>query len=187
ANSVAGKALLNALNNAPTPEAKAARTADTTKTLERLNAVPPEQRTLDNPAWVDFLIHDNEGKIRKTHGAVFTDESHAQMVVRLKGNASIETEGAGADLVTQVMGETKLDGVDVTITGASVLLKQINDYLKGGMLTLGGIAVVVMAIILMVLFDVRWRLLPLVVVLVGVTWAFGLAGYLGINLSLVTI
>ena len=33
----------------------------------------------------------------------------------------------------------------------------------------------------------RWRLLPLGVILIGVIWAFGLAGYLGIPLSVVTI
>ena len=37
------------------------------------------------------------------------------------------------------------------------------------------------------LFDVRWRLLPLGVVLIGVIWAFGLVGYLGVPLTLVTI
>ena len=68
-----------------------------------------------------------------------------------------------------------------------MLLKDINDYLRGGMLTLGGIAVVIMVVILLVLFQVRWRLLPLLVVLVGVIWAFGLAGYLGIPLTIVTI
>src|SRR5690606_7450066 len=36
-------------------------------------------------------------------------------------------------------------------------------------------------------FDVRWRLLPLAVVLIGIVWAFGLAGYLGLPLTLVTI
>src|SRR3954466_12056506 len=55
------------------------------------------------------------------------------------------------------------------------------------MLTLGAIAAGVLVIILLVLFDVRWRLLPLGVILIGVIWAFGLAGYLGIPLSLVTI
>ena len=44
-----------------------------------------------------------------------------------------------------------------------------------------------MVVILLVLFDVRWRLLPLAVILIGVIWAFGLAGYLGIPLTLVTI
>ncbi len=68
-----------------------------------------------------------------------------------------------------------------------MLLKGINDYLRGGMLTLGGIAVAVMIVILMLFFNVRWRLLPLAVVIIGIIWAFGLAGYLGIPLTLVTI
>ncbi|HZM31936.1 MAG TPA: MMPL family transporter, partial [Acidimicrobiales bacterium] len=58
---------------------------------------------------------------------------------------------------------------------------------RGGMLTLGAVAVGIMVVILLLLFGVRWRLLPLFVILVGVTWAFGLAGYLGIPLSVVTI
>jgi len=186
-NSIAGKALLAALQNDPTPEGKDVRTKDTAKTLERLNAVPQDQRVLTNPAWVDFLIHDNQGGIRKPLRAVFTDDGHAQVVVRLQGNASIETEGKGADLVAQVMADNPIQGATTTVTGAPVLLKQINDYLKGGMLQLGAIAIVVMCIILLILFDVRWRLLPLLVIVVGVIWAFGLAGYLGIPLSLVTI
>jgi hypothetical protein len=68
-----------------------------------------------------------------------------------------------------------------------VLLTDINNYLTGGMLTLGAIAVAIMIVILLVLFDVRWRLLPLAVILIGIVWAFGLAGYLGIPLTIVTI
>ena len=68
-----------------------------------------------------------------------------------------------------------------------MLLKQINDYLTGGMLTLGAHRRGRDDVILLVLFNVRWRLLPLGVILIGVIWAFGLAGYLGIPLSLVTI
>src|SRR5690606_8909599 len=47
--------------------------------------------------------------------------------------------------------------------------------------------VVLMLAILLLTFKVRWRLLPLAVVLVGVIWAFGLAGWIGIPLSIVTI
>jgi uncharacterized protein len=187
ANSVAGQALLAAATNDPTEEGRAARAADTGVTLERLSAVAPEDRTMDNPEWVDFLIYDNQDEIRRAHRAILTDEGHAQLIVRLVGNASIETEGAGSELVRETIDGAEFAGVDVTVTGAPVLLKEINDYLKGGMLQLGAIAVVIMTIILLVAFDVRWRLLPLFVILVGVVWAFGLAGYLGIPLSLVTI
>ena len=55
------------------------------------------------------------------------------------------------------------------------------------MLTLGGIAVAIMIVILLLLFNVRWRLLPMLVILIGVVWAFGLAGFLGIPLTIVTI
>lgn len=47
-------------------------------------------------------------------------------------------------------------------------LAEINDYLKGGMLTLDLAALAVMAVILFLIFKVRWRLLPLLAVLVGV-------------------
>ena len=89
--------------------------------------------------------------------------------------------------VKKAWANRSVDGAKVTVTGAAVLLKDINDYLRGGMLTLGAIAVAIMIVILLVLFDVRWRLLPLGVILIGVVWAFGLAGYLGIPLTLVTI
>ncbi len=149
--------------------------------------VDPAKATLENPEWVDFLLHGNDGEIRRSLLTFFPDDDHAQMIVRLKGNADIEAEGAGAVFVKEVWADKQVDGAALTVTGAPVLLKDINDYLKGGILRLGGIAVLIMVVILLVMFDVRWRLLPLAVVLIGVIWAFGLAGYIGIPLSVVTI
>ncbi|MDQ6852977.1 MAG: MMPL family transporter [Actinomycetota bacterium] len=185
--SVAGRALLAATARDPSPEGQAARSADAATTLQRLNAVPQEQRTLDNPAWVDFLVHDNQGGIRKGLRTFIIDDTHAQMVTRLVGNASITTEGSAADKVVAAGDHLKFANASDITTGAPILLKDINDYLTGGMLTLGAIAVAIMIVILLVLFDVRWRLLPLAVILIGIVWAFGLAGYLGIPLTIVTI
>ena len=109
------------------------------------------------------------------------------MVVRLPGNLDIETEGKAATLVQDVTADLEFGDATVSTTGAAVLLRDLNDYLTGGMLVLGAIAVGLMVIILLVAFDVRWRLLPLGVVLVGCVWAFGLAGYLDIPLTVVTI
>ena len=187
AESVAGKILLGATARDPSPEGKAARSASSVETLQRINAIPPERRFIGDPEWVDFLLHDNEGDIRKSLRPFFPDEGHAQMVVRLPGNQSIEEEGEAADVVVEATADLAFEGAEVTTTGAPILLKDINDYLTGGMLTLGAVAVAIMVVILLVLFDVRWRLLPLAVILVGVVWAFGLAGYLGIPLTIVTI
>lgn len=168
-----------------------ARAADLAATTERITPfvldAEANPRTLDNPQWLDVLLRDNVGEIRKPLRSAFLDDTHAQMIVRLVGNADIETEGDGAIAVKEAMAKTDIDGAEVLVTGAPVLLKDINDYLRGGILSLGAIAIAIMVVVLLLFFKVRWRLLPLGVVLIGVTWAFGLAGYLGIPLSIVTI
>ena len=185
--SVAGIALLGAREREPDEAAKAIRLEDASATLARLNEVPVEERTFDNPAWVEFLLLDNRGEIRKALRPFFPDLTHAQLVTRLTGNADIEEEGAASEAVVAAVQGQDFENASVLTTGAPVLLKDINDYLKGGFLALGGIAVVLMVVILMAAFRVRWRLLSLGVVLIGIIWAFGLAGYLGIPLSVVTI
>ncbi len=188
ANSAAGKALLAAqTKERPGSAAAAARAKDSVETLQRISAVPVAERTLDNPEWVKFLLYNNEGKVRKALKSVFLDDRTAQIVTRLPGNASIDAEGKASDVVRREAAKLHFANARMVTTGASVLLQDINNYLRGGMLTLGGIAIAIMIVILLVLFRVRWRLLPLVVVLVGVIWAFGLAGYLGIPLTIVTI
>ena len=185
--SIAGAAILHATEVETDPALKEQRLADAAVTLQRTAEVPPEERTLDNSEWVKFLLYDNQGEIRSSLRPVFPDPTHAQMLTRLPGNMSIEDEGVASDTVVDITKDLAFEGATVTTTGAPVLLKGINDYLRGGMLTLGGIAVAVMIVILMLFFNVRWRLLPLAVVIIGIIWAFGLAGYLGIPLTLVTI
>ena len=192
--SVAGKALLAALQKeTPNSPGAAARTTDSVATLARVGKFTAEQKVMSNPEWVKFLLYDNptpDGNtthVRKALSSFILDDTHAQVIVRIKGNESIEREGAASDLVKAEAAKLKIDNATFVTTGAPVLLKDINDYLRGGMLTLGGVAVGIMVIILLVLFNVRWRLLPLVTVLIGCVWAFGLAGYLGIPLTIVTI
>jgi hydrophobe/amphiphile efflux-3 (HAE3) family protein len=184
--SVAGQALLGARDREPDPEAQGIRLDDAATTLDRINAVEGE-RTFENPEWIEFLLFDNRGDIRKSLRPFFPDEGHAQFITRLTGNASLEDEGTAAEAVVEIVQAEPFENAETVTTGAAVLLKDLNDYLRGGMLTLGAIAVAIMVVILLLLFKVRWRLLPLFVILIGVTWAFGLAGYLGIPLSVVTI
>ncbi len=200
-DSVAGKILLSALSRDSDPASKQARLTDGGVTLAR--AAAAGNPSFANREWVRFLLFDNFGfsmvggklvappagqmHIRTALLPFFPDLHHAQMIVRLHGNASIDIEGKASDTVVATVRAQHFDGFTTLTTGSPVLLKNINDYLQGGFLTLGGIAVVVMAAILLVLFAVRWRLLPLPVVIIGVAWAFGVFGFLGIPLSLVTI
>jgi hydrophobe/amphiphile efflux-3 (HAE3) family protein len=185
AASIAGGILVGAA--ARDTDGAAARNESSAVTLTRITAIAPEDRVIGNPEWNSFLIYDNEGDIRKALRPFFPDEQHAQMVVRLPGNTDIDTEGEAAAVVEEATEALQFEGATVTTTGAPILLRDLNDYLTGGMLMLGAIAVGFMIIILLVFFDVRWRLLPLGVILVALIWAFGLAGYLGIPLTIVTI
>ncbi len=184
--SIAGRLIVAAQARAPADE-QVTRFTDSAKTLERATKVPCAEQTLANQDWVKFLLVDNQGQIRKALLPFFPDQRHALIITRLVGNASIEQEGRGADYTVATTKSLGFPNAKVVTGGAAVLLNDINKYLKGGMLTLGAIAVAIMIVILLVLFDVRWRLLPLGIVLIGVIWAFGLAGYLGIPLTLVTI
>ena len=187
-NSVAAKAVLAAqAKEVPGSPAAAARATDALTTLQRASAIPEGQRTLDNPEWVKFLLYNNQGEVRKALRSVFTDDRHAQIVTRLPGNLSLQDEGTASTAVQQQAAQLKFPNASTVTTGAPVFLKDLNDYLRGGMLSLGGLAVLIMVVILAVLFRVRWRLLSLGVVIVGVIWAFGIAGYLGIPLTIVTI
>ena len=166
------------------------REAYVTDTQLRLAAAG--EPSLSNPEYVKFLLYQEEfpeggGEIRKALLPFFPDDTHAMSIVRLRGNQSIEDEGKTSDEVVAAAQGYQFPNAEVTTTGAPVLLKDINDYLRGGMVTLGGIALAVMALILVFFFNVRWRLLPLLVVTVGVIWAFGLTGYVGVPLTLVTI
>lgn len=163
------------------------RTADLGANQARLQAIPPEEWDLDNPEWVRFLLSGNDGKIRPAVAAFFPDDRHIQIISRLEGNMSIADEGASAQGVVEATKDLSFENAEVITTGAPVLIDEINSYLQSGMLTLGAIAMGIMVVILAIFFDVRWRLLPLLVVAIGVVWAFGLAGYIGIPLNLVTI
>jgi hydrophobe/amphiphile efflux-3 (HAE3) family protein len=187
AESVAGQILLAASERDESPGGATLRTEDNLATLQRLDAIPPEQRTIGMAEYVDFLLHDNQREIRGPLRANFPDDRHAQMVVRLPGNASIDDESEASDFVQETTESLRFDNASVVTTGAPVLLRDINEYLTGGMLTLGAIALAIMAIILLVFFSVRWRLLPLLIVFIGVIWAFGIAGYIGLSLTIVTI
>jgi hypothetical protein len=153
--------------------------------LSRLTAAG--EQSLDNPAFVDFLLFGPDGEIRPAMGDNFLDDGHALIVVRLPGNASIDDQARGADVVDDIVARHPVPGAQVLASGPPVLLAEINDYLRGGMATLGALAVGVMALLLLLVFRVRWRLLPLVVVAVGVVGAFGAVGLAGIPLTLVTI
>lgn len=155
--------------------------------IETARLVGAGEQSLDNAAFVEFLVFDAAGEIRPAMRTAFLDEGHSLVLVRLPGNASIEDQAHAAALVKDIVARHPIPGVEVLATGPPVLLAEINDYLRGGMATLGALAVGAMVLLLVVVFRARWPLLPLGIVLVGAVGAFGAVGLADIPLTLVTI
>jgi hypothetical protein len=145
------------------------------------------ERSLENPAFVEFLILGQDGEIRPEFEGLFPDRQHALMVVRLNGNQSIDEQGEAASRVIEIAERHEFEGFEVLPSGPAILLKEINDSMRDAMLMMAVLAISIMVVVLFLVFRARWRLLSLAVVLVGSVWAFGLMGYVGIPLTMVTI
>jgi hydrophobe/amphiphile efflux-3 (HAE3) family protein len=145
------------------------------------------ERSLENPRFVEFVLYGADGRIRPDLSGIFPDDQHALMVVRLKGNLSID-EGSeiAAGLVEQSR-SYQFDGISMLVSGPPLLIKEINDAMRSALTVMAALAVVIMAVVLSVIFRARWRLLSLPAVLVGCVAAFGLMGFVGIPLTMVTI
>jgi hydrophobe/amphiphile efflux-3 (HAE3) family protein len=178
-----------------------ARQEDITIALARLGGAGDQ--VIGNPAFNELLIFGDDGfvvvdgdpvapadedrAIRLSLAGSFPDQQTAIGGIVLEGNASLDEQTAATNDVVDILDTASFEGFELTVTGSPVYLAEINDYLKGGMVTLGLAALVVMAVVLALMFRVRWRLLPLLAVIIGVAWAFSILGLIGINLSLVTI
>jgi uncharacterized protein len=198
----ASQILARTIEREPDPAAQQLRQDDATLTTLRVGAAG--EQTFANPDWVEFLVFGNDGftvdaagelvappddelVVRHALRAFIPDARHAVFAAVLNGNAALDELSEGSDVVDDVFADLEFGEAAVTITGTPTFLTDINDYLQGGMLVLGGIAVLVMVVILAVAFRVRWRFLPLAGMAVGVVWGFGAFGFTGTDLSLVTI
>ncbi|MFY7948315.1 MAG: MMPL family transporter, partial [Gemmatimonas sp.] len=170
----ASEILARTIEREPDPAAQELRRTDALITTLRLGAAG--EQTFANPEWVRFLVFGNEGfsldaddalTVRTALRAFVPDARHVILAAVLVGNAPLDDLADGAAAVEASLEGRDFGDAEVVITGTPTFLTDINDYLQGGMLTLGAIAVGVMVVILLVAFKVRWRLLPLAGMLLG--------------------
>jgi hydrophobe/amphiphile efflux-3 (HAE3) family protein len=199
---VATEILTRTTSREDDPAAIGLREQDLEITVRRFAAAG--EQSFENPSWLEFLLFGNAGftvdgdgnlaappdeelVVRRPLQSFIRDSRHAIFAAVLVGNATLDQLADGSAAVTDAMSVQTFENTTVTITGTPTFLTDINDYLQGGMLTLGAIAVAVMILVLVITFGVRWRLLPLLAMFVGVLWGFGAFGLTGTKLSLVTI
>lgn len=139
----------------------------------------------DTDAEIKEIIDGNPA----TFGTLVPDNTHMLVYVTMAGSA---TESKQKEIITKTEEDVKFSdfppSYNLIVTGDPAYKIEMSEAMSNGMGPLLGLAAVFMVIVLSLVFrHVRWCLLPLPVVLLGIVYTFGAMGFLGIPLSMVSM
>jgi hydrophobe/amphiphile efflux-3 (HAE3) family protein len=118
------------------------------------------------------------------------DSRHARIIVGMPTTATlneVQREELLAEISSAIDFAGFPAGYNVIVTGDpsfQVAILELMNSSNGSVLLLCGILMIIS--LLLVFRHVRWSLLPLPIVLLGIVWTFGAMGFLGIPMSMVS-
>jgi uncharacterized protein len=164
--------------------------------------------SIENEEFVSTVVFDL-AKARGTPKArlayLFPNSHSAQIVIRLKPDLSEAERHRAIGLIKEAVAETQprkacaeeeggkaepcfaLAGGEYVVTGAPVVVDAVARALKDALLLLFGVAIVVMAIVLLLAFRSTMRLLPLALALASAALVFGLLTLVGGSLTMASV
>jgi uncharacterized protein len=154
-------------------------------------------------AAIVFDLHQARGTPKARLAYLFPNNHSAQIVLRLRSDLSEAERHQALEAIRAVVRDPiarnackfkdkpercfQLHGGRYVISGVPVVIDGVTRALKDALLVLLGVALVVMALALMLVFRSRWRLLPLAIALGAAALTFGLFGLLGGSLTMASI
>ncbi|AKB80325.1 transporter, RND superfamily [Methanosarcina horonobensis HB-1 = JCM 15518] len=120
---------------------------------------------------------------------IIPDNTHMLISVVMAGSASDKTQ---EDILTATEDAVSFaefpPSYNIIVTGDPAFSISMNYEMNSSMGILLGLSAIFMLIVLLIVFKhVRWCILPLPVVLLGIVYTFGAMGYIGISMSMVTM
>ncbi|WP_440952681.1 hydrophobe/amphiphile efflux-3 (HAE3) family transporter [Methanococcoides sp. FTZ1] len=117
------------------------------------------------------------------------DSTHTLIYVETAGSISDEQK---QEILREIETSVNLaefpPDYNIVVTGDPAFMVSMNNAMMSSMGVLLGLSVVLMIVVLFLVFGhVRWRLMPLAIVLLGIIYTFGAMGYLEIPLSMVSM
>lgn len=162
--------------------------------------------SLANPDFLAAVVFDlrrKRGTPKARLAYLFPNKNTTQIIVRLKPDLSEPERHRAIEAIEAVVRDPvarqkcqfkeepercfELKGGRYVISGVPVVVDAVTRALKDALLVLLGVALVVMALALMLVFRSRWRLLPLAIALGAAALTFGLFGLLGGSLTMASI
>lgn len=142
---------------------------------------------IENPDFVDAVLYDAGGELRPQFRDLLPDDNHALLVARIEGNTSLELVSDVAVDFEATVDQHQFRELDVLSAGSPELVNEITTSMTDSLFYTGLLAGLLMVVVLSLVFRAHWRLLSLPIMAAGVAWVFGLMGYLGIPLTIVTV
>lgn len=142
-------------------------------------SIPTEQSTLD------LMVYE-EGVVRSIFDSFIINEENMMFLVVLEGGVSDEVIG---DIIDSINETLEAQGIaDTTlVSGKPVLDMSIKSEMMGSMQVMMALSAVIMIFVLLIVFKVRWSLLPLVIILFAVIATIGIMGWLSIGITMVSM
>lgn len=148
----------------------------------------PKVQNMSNALLRDILLSDN-GKVPSAVSQLLPKNAkHTVLMVNTKNTTDMDTNVKLMKDVHKAVKDTNFKGnVKVRTAGTPVVIGQVKNVVIQNMAIMVVIAVIIMLIILALIFPVRRRLSPLLFVLIGLIWTFGLMGWFNLPITLATM
>lgn len=143
--------------------------------------IPDRQQDLDQ------MIFAEDGAMRAAFANVVTDDHNALMVVKLEGGLADADKDAVYTKLVRLLELEEFDSLSYVVSGRPVLDTSLRSEMQSNMKSMVAFAVGIMLVILILIFKVRWRVLPLVTVFIAVVATLGLMGTVGIPMTMVSM
>lgn len=151
----------------------------------KVEGSPYGEEDWNNPEFVRIVLEQSGEQIE----GLLPDENHMLITVTPNGNPDHETSLGIVQDLQGFFAEDRhpLEGVSARVIDKVEIVEEISSKIGDSMTFLLALSVGVMLVILLISFRVRWNLVSLFMVGVGVLWTFGLMGYAGVPLSMATM
>jgi len=143
--------------------------------------IPGSQKELDN------ILYDENSELRTMFSDVMIDNNNALMVIKLQGNLKDEDKDQLSEDIGKALEEEGFDTISYIISGKPVLDSSLRTEMKSNMVKMVGMAVIIMLIVLLLVFKVRWRMLSLGIILISVIATLGFMGILSVPITMVSM
>jgi hydrophobe/amphiphile efflux-3 (HAE3) family protein len=162
--------------------------------------------SIGNPEFIAAVVFDlrrSRGTPKSKLAYLFPNNHSTQIVLRLRPDLSSSERSRALALIREAVYDTTprhacsfkgepeacfaLRQGSYTISGAPIVLEGITGALKEALLILFAVAAAVMALVLLLVFHSRFRLLPLAIALAAAALTFGLLDLFGGSLTIASI